>query len=52
MERDRSLRDRAVSGSTRDDAARIAEARAVDAAMGVARIVGAHDHIGIALIRM
>jgi hypothetical protein len=50
VERDPPTRERAVNGLTRDDAPRIAAGRVVDAATGVARIVGAHVHVGIALV--
>ena len=50
VERDPPTRERAVNGLTRDDAPRIAAGRVVDAATGIARIVGAHVHVGIALV--
>jgi len=48
--RDPPTRGRAVNGSTRDEAPRIAAGRVLDAATGVARIVGAHVQVDIALV--
>ena len=48
--RDPPTRGRAVNGSTRDEAPHIAAGRVLDAATGVARIVGAHVQVDIALV--